>query len=46
MGTGYLDQLKQEAFEVNMGIVREMPLHLIEQMGYLQLNQVGFLIHY
>jgi len=23
MGTGYLDQLKQEAFEVNMGIVRE-----------------------
>ena len=23
MGTGYLDQLKQEAFEINMGIVRE-----------------------
>ena len=23
MGTGYLDQLKQEAFEVNMGIVRD-----------------------
>jgi L-ribulose-5-phosphate 4-epimerase len=23
MGTGYLDQLKQEAFEVNIGIVRE-----------------------
>lgn len=23
MGTGYLDQIKQEAFEVNMGIVRE-----------------------
>jgi len=23
MGTGYLDQLKQESFEVNMGIVRE-----------------------
>jgi L-ribulose-5-phosphate 4-epimerase len=23
MGTGYLDQIKQEAFEINMGIVRE-----------------------